>query len=165
MGLSGAVPRTCHIPRQIEGAREKAEKRRKESFREGTVVTQEGMGRLEGVQPLPRPILGHVGRTLGLYSSLWDRVGVTPTNLLPGRIRKAVERIEVDDLAIRREGGMRGLSEEEVKLAAEERGLDVVGKPMEDIRSVLDQWIEVEKRKDTSIIDLLCRRPPVWPRA
>ncbi|KAI4123363.1 MAG: hypothetical protein LQ338_005295 [Usnochroma carphineum] len=163
MGLSGAVPRTCHIPRQIDGAREKLEARRRESFREGTITTVQETGDLEDVQKLPKPILAHVGRSLGLYSSLWDRIGVVPGFLLPWRVRKAVERIEVDDLAIGRERGVKGLSEEEVKLAAEERGLDVLGKPVKEIRSELDRWMEMRKRR-ISIVDLLCRRPSAWPR-
>lgn len=163
--LSGAVPRTCHIPRQVERAREKAEARRKESFREGTVVAGNELGMMEDVTQVPKPILRHVGTTLGLYSNLWDRLGVTPSILLPRRIRKAVERIEADDLAIGRDGGVKGLSEEEVKLAAEGRGLDVVGKSTKEIRSELDMWMEVRTRKDASVIDLLCRRPSAWPRA
>ncbi|KAL9019483.1 MAG: hypothetical protein Q9185_003275 [Variospora sp. 1 TL-2023] len=180
MGLSGVVPRTCHIPRQIERAQRKAERRRGESFRQGTVPltttrTTGGEGvaaaaeaaaaggtGLEDVQGLPKPILAHVGRSLGLYSSLWDRVGVTPTILLPRRIREAVERIDVDDLAIRREGGVKGLSEGELKLAAEARGLDVVGKPSGSLTSLLDMWMQARKR--TSIIDLLSRRPSAWPQ-
>lgn len=162
LGLTGAVPRICHIPRQIDGAREKAEARRRESFREGT-VSAEGVGKVEDMQGLPRPIMRHVARSLGLYSTLWDRIGVTPTILLPARIQKAVERIEVDDSVIEKEGGVQHLSEEELKLAAEERGLDVVGRPRGEVGSVLGRWIDA--RKHTSTIDLLCRRPSAWPRA
>ncbi|KAL9003769.1 MAG: hypothetical protein Q9188_003374 [Gyalolechia gomerana] len=161
MGLNGAVPRTCHIPRQIDGAREKGEARRRKSFRHGTVAGDE-MGKLDDVQKLPKPILTHVGRSLGLYSSLWDKVGVTPSMLLLWRIRKAVDRIEVDDFAIQRDGGVKQLSEEELKLAAEERGLDVVGKPIGEIRLVLVKWTEA--RKWAPIIGLLSRRPSAWSR-
>ncbi|KAL8945190.1 MAG: hypothetical protein Q9211_000271 [Gyalolechia sp. 1 TL-2023] len=161
MGLNGVVPRTCHIPRQIDGAREKAEARRRESFRHGT-VTYDEMGKFDDVQKLPKPILAHIGRSLGLYSSLWDKVGLTPTVLLPRRIREAVGRIDVDDTAIQRDGGMKHLSEEEMKLAAEERGLDVVGKPLGEIRSVLVKWTEA--RKLAPIIELVLRRPSAWPQ-
>ncbi len=163
LGLTGAVPRICHIPRQIDGAREKAEARRRESFREGTVSSAEGIGKVKDMQGLPRPIMRHVARSLGLYSPLWDRIGVTPTIMLPARIQKAVERIEVDDSVIEKEGGVQHLSEEELKLAAEERGLDVVGRPRGEVGSVLGRWIDA--RKHTSTIDLLCRRPSAWPRA
>ncbi|KAL8721340.1 MAG: hypothetical protein Q9225_001952 [Loekoesia sp. 1 TL-2023] len=161
LGLSGVVPRTCHIPRQIDGARKKLEARRRESFRQGTVTVRE-IGKLEDVQKLPKPILAHVGRSLGLYSSLWDRIGLAPTVLLPWRIQKAVDRIDVDDFAIERDGGMKNLSEEELKLAAEERGIDVVGKPIGEIRSVLAKWAEARKR--ASIIELLSTRPSAWPQ-
>ncbi|KAI4117929.1 MAG: hypothetical protein LQ345_001921 [Seirophora villosa] len=168
MGLTGVVPRTCHIPRQIEAAQRKLEERRRESFRDGTVTMTVGGGAaaggtgLDGLQDLPKPILAHVGRSLGLYSTLWDRLRVPPTFLLPRRIRSAVEKIDVDDLAIGREGGVKGLSEEELKVAAEARGLDVVGKPSGVLRSVLEMWMQARKR--TSIIDLLSRRPSAWPQ-
>lgn len=68
----------------------------------------------------------------------------------------------MDDLAIGREGGVKGLSEEELKVAAEARGLDVVGKPSGVLRSVLEMWMQARKR--TSIIDLLSRRPSAWPQ-
>ncbi|KAL8799238.1 MAG: hypothetical protein Q9182_006040 [Xanthomendoza sp. 2 TL-2023] len=161
LGLSGAVPRTCQIPRQIDGAREKLEARRRESFRQGTVSGNE-QGRLEDVQTLPRPIMLHVGRSLGLYSSLWDRVGVVPTMLLPRQILKAIDRIDVDDLAVERGGGVKYLNDEELKLAAGERGVDVVGRPTEELRTVLAKWMDARKR--ASIIDLLARRPSAWPR-
>lgn len=117
---------------------------------------------LDGLQDLPKPILAHVGRSLGLYSSLWDRFRVPPTVLLPRRIRSAVEKIDVDDLAIGREGGVKGLSDEELKVAAEARGLDVVGTPSGVLRSLLEMWMQARKR--TSIIDLLSRRPSAWPQ-
>ncbi|KAL8735640.1 MAG: hypothetical protein Q9166_000809 [cf. Caloplaca sp. 2 TL-2023] len=160
IGLSGAVPRTCHIPRQIDGARKKLEARRRESFREGTVTPHE-IGKLKDAQQLPTPILVHIGRSLNLYSSLWDRIGVVPTNLLPRRIQRAVDRIDVDDLAINRAGGVKYLNEEETKLAAEERGLDIVGRPTGELKSLLGHWIDARQR--SSIIDLLSRRPSVWP--
>lgn len=161
MGLNSAVPRTCHIPRQIDGAREKLEARRKESFRHGTLTGHE-TEKLEDMQNLPKAILVHVGKSLGLYSSLWDKVGLTPTIILPWRVRKAVDRIEADDIAIKRDGGAKLLSEEEVILAAEERGLDVVGKSLGEIRSVLARWMEV--RKWAPIVELVSRRPSAWPR-
>ncbi|KAL8681280.1 MAG: hypothetical protein Q9186_002591 [Xanthomendoza sp. 1 TL-2023] len=161
LGLSGAVPRTCHIPRQINGAREKSEARRRESFRQGT-VSGEQTEDFGDVQTLPRSIMLHVGRSLGLYSPLWDRIGLMPTMLLPSRIQKAIDRINIDDLAIERGGGVRHLNDEELKLAAEERGVDILGRPTEELRSVLAKWIDARKR--TSIIDLLSRRPSAWPR-
>ncbi|KAL8834175.1 MAG: hypothetical protein Q9170_003876 [Blastenia crenularia] len=161
MGLNGAVPTTCHIPRQIDGAREKLEARRQKSFREGTITNHE-VENMDNVQRTPRPVLVHVGRSLGLYSSLWDRIGLTPTVLLPWRIRKALDRIDVDDFAIERDGGVERLSDEEVKLAAVERGLDVVGKPTGDIRSTVFEWMQARKR--APMINLLSSRPPSWPR-
>lgn len=156
------VPRTCRIPRQINDAREKAEARRRKSFRDGTVSSAGETQDIEDMRKLPRRIMLHVGRSLGLYSLLWDKIGVMPTLLLPRRIHNAVERIDVDDSAIEKGGGVKYLSEEELKLAAEDRGLDVTGKSKDEIGSLLAKWMAA--RKSAPIMDLLCKRPSAWPR-
>ncbi|KAL8663268.1 MAG: hypothetical protein Q9202_004017 [Teloschistes flavicans] len=162
LGLNGAVPKTCHVPRQVDGAREKLEARRRESFRQGT-ITGNNLADIGDITKLPKPILAHVGKSLGMYSSLWDRIGVTPTLFLSWRMRKAIERINTDDFAIERDGGTEHLSDEESKIAAEERGLDVLGKPTRDVRTALNQWLDA--RKQTSIFHLLSTRQSAWPRS
>ncbi|KAL8849485.1 MAG: hypothetical protein Q9221_005567 [Calogaya cf. arnoldii] len=162
LGLNGAVPTVCHIPKQVDGARKKAEERRQKSFREGTISSAEDTNNVEDMKRLPRPVMLHVARSLGLYSPLWDKIRIPPTILLPRRIQKAVERIDVDDIALEKGGGVQHLNKKELRLAAEERGLDVLNKPSKEVKVVLGQWRNA--RKLTSIIDLLCRRPSVWPR-
>ncbi|KAL8642934.1 MAG: hypothetical protein Q9228_000423 [Teloschistes exilis] len=161
LGLSGAVPKTCHVPKQVDGAREKLEARRRDSFRQGT-ITGNNSTDVGDITKLPKSILAHVGKSLGLYSSLWDRIGVMPTPFLSWRMRKVVEKIDADDFALERDGGIEHLSDEESKRAAEERGLDVLGKPTSEVRAALNHWLDA--RKQSSIFHLLSTRPSAWPR-
>lgn len=50
--------------------------------------------------------------------------------------------LEVDDLAIERDGGVGKMGGEEVKLACEERGIDILGKEERKLRRDLEQWME-----------------------
>ena len=161
LGLDAAVPRICHIPRQIESARKRQEEARRKSFREGTISGKE-LDDLRDVSNMPKPILAHVANSLGLVSGFWNVIGITPRPLVSWRLRKAIGRIDVDDFAIGRDGGVMHLSEEELKLAAEARGIDVVGRPIWGLRSDLHHWADA--RKHTSMIHLFCTRPSAWPR-
>ncbi|KAL8870884.1 MAG: hypothetical protein Q9174_003170, partial [Haloplaca sp. 1 TL-2023] len=125
LGLDAAVPRICHIPRQVEGARKRLEEARRKSFREGT-ITGKNTGDLSDVTNLPKPILAHVANSLGLVSGLWNTIGITPRPLISWRLGRVVDWIDADDFAIGRDGGVKHLNEEESKLAAEARGIDVL---------------------------------------
>lgn len=48
----------------------------------------------------------------------------------------------MDDFAIGRDGGVGMMEEEEVRMACEERGMDIMGKLVEDLRGDLKQWME-----------------------
>ena len=159
--VSGVVPRTCYIPRQIESQREKAEKRRKESFRMGTVEEEKGVPTTVG--DLNKKALLHVGASLGLYRSIWDKIGVSiwpPMPLLRSRVRKEVDYLGLDDMAIERDGGVQGMELDEVKIALEERGLDVLGKNEELLRRSLKEWLGA-KEKET-VVARLVTRPSSW---
>ncbi|KAL8973258.1 MAG: hypothetical protein Q9183_000058 [Haloplaca sp. 2 TL-2023] len=161
LGLDAAVPRICHVPRQIDGARKRQEEARRKSFREGTITGKELVD-FSDVSNLPKPILAHVANSLGLVSGFWNVTGITPRPLVSWRLRKAVDRIDADDFAIDRDGGAKHLNEEELKLAAEARGIDVVGRPVGGLRSDLYHWADA--RKHTPMIHLFCTRPSAWPR-
>lgn len=159
--VSGVVPRTCYIPKQIESQRAKAEKRRKESFRKGTVA--EGKDIPRTVEELDRSQVLHVGASLGLYRSIWDKIGSgiwPPIPLLRSRIRREAEYLGLDDMAIERDGGVRGMDLEEVKIALEERGLDVLGKNDEQLKQCLEEWLGAKEKE--SILGKMVRRPSSW---
>ena len=159
LGLSGVVPRTCWIPKQIQGAQKKIEERRRRSFREGTLMKKEQRVDGKRIEELPKPALLHIGRTLGLYSEWWDKAGLRPP-FLASSIRKKVAQLEVDDGAIRRGGGVALLDGEEMRLAAADRGLDILEKPEKELREHLRRWMAAREKR--SVQYLLLTRPAAW---
>ena len=163
--IAGVVPGTCRIPKQIQGSREKLEERRRRSFREGTLDSRNAGDR--SVKDLEKNEIMHVGRSLGLYSSLWDQsrdaglVGF-PLGLLRGRVSREVVALEMDDYAIKRDGGVGGMDSEEVRIAAEARGLDVLGKNDGQLKKLLNAWLQAKEAH--SITKLLLTRPSVWQK-
>ncbi|MCJ1320670.1 hypothetical protein MMC15_006010 [Xylographa vitiligo] len=159
--MSGVVPRTCKVPKQVLRDREKAEERRRSSFREGTVTsTDRG---IVDVETLPPHQLSHVGRSLGLYSSLFDRLGVgLPTSLLRRRIQQWNDYIAVDDAAIEQYGGVEQMEIEEVRIALEERGVDILGRGNAQLQRNLQAWLR--ERKRVGAVRMVLVRPGVWEK-
>lgn len=79
--------------------------------------------------------------------------------LIRGRVQKRLEELEADDAAIRQEGGVEGLNTEEVTLAAEDRGLDVLGKSDKEVRKVVGRWVGNKERNRR---EMLVVRPNSW---
>ena len=163
--FSGVVPRTLWVPKQVQKAREKSEARRSEVFRNPPAGLD--IDRKEA-EPgtLPRAEVLHIGRSLGLYSSLWDRIDRPPLWLIRRRIKKRMEFVELDDFTIRRDGSVEGLEAEEVWLAAEMRGLDVLGRKESDLRRDLSDWLLNKSRlarHGLSARRLYLTRPSAWP--
>ena len=163
--FSGAVPRTLWVPKQVQKAREKSEARRSEVFRNPPPGLD--IDRKEADPGLlPRAEVLHIGRSLGLYSSLWDRIDLLPLWLIRRRAKKRMDFVELDDLTIRRDGGVEGLEAAEVWLAAEMRGLDVLGRKESDLRRDLSDWLLNRSRlarQDLSARRLYLTRPSAWP--
>lgn len=157
--LGGVVPRTCVVPKQVVSAREKAEERRGRSFREGTIQSQKAPSI---IQELRTGEILHIGRSLGLYSALWDRVGKVPVGIVKGRVVKRAKYLDLDDMAIERDGGVGQMEMEEVRIAMDERGLDVLGKNDAHLRSVLRSWLHA--RKEQPVTKLLLTRPSIWAK-
>ena len=65
-----------------------------------------------------------------------------PTSLVRRRVYNRLGELDVDDFAIERDGGVGMMDGEEVKLACEERGIDILGKEEENLRRHLEQWME-----------------------
>ncbi|MCJ1475139.1 hypothetical protein MMC13_003799 [Lambiella insularis] len=162
--LSGVVPRTCKIPKQVQKDRQKAELRRLNSFRDGTVTSVDIPGTNgRAFDHLESRQLAHIGRTLGLYPTFLDRLGVGyPTALLQRKFQRWNDYIILDDVAIERNGGVPLMELEEIRIASEERGLDVLGKNDGQLKSTLMGWIEARKREP--VAKLLLTRPGVWAK-
>lgn len=155
------TPFTCRIPKQIEILRKTAETRRENSFKSlrtaaplpTTTTTTKG-GKTSGnsnsdsssITPaLAKLAPGHIARTLGLTSRLWDRVGLD-SPLSTTLSARAVRAIAADDKLIRRDGGVAGLVDEEVVLACEDRGMNIRGQKAGDLRRRLDEWVRITTR-------------------
>jgi hypothetical protein len=160
--MTGVVPKTCRIPKQVEGERQKMEERRALSFRNGTVNAVHELPLSQKTEALLPEQVVHFGRSLGLYGKMWDRIGGAPQALLRRRVQKWKEYIEVDDAAIQRCGGVDKMSIEEVKIACEDRGLDILGRNDEKLRGVLKAWLANAKNED--ITRLVLMRPSVWKK-
>ncbi|KAI0010657.1 hypothetical protein F4779DRAFT_279772 [Xylariaceae sp. FL0662B] len=139
-----AVPRltplTCRIPRQVEAQRRGAEARRAASRRALRYVDLDFDTSEKGAKRLRRLAAGHVCRSLGLTSALWDRLGVDGP-LARTRADRAVAAIARDDAMIRDGGGVGALVDDEVVLACEDRGIDVLGWDVGKLRGELKDWI------------------------
>ncbi|MCJ1400818.1 hypothetical protein MMC11_004026 [Xylographa trunciseda] len=159
--MSGVVPRTCKVPKQVLIDREKAEGRRRSSFREGTVTSSdEG---IVDVETLPPKQISHVGRSLGLYPSLFDRLGIDfPTSILKRRVRQWDDYISVDDASIAQYGGVELMEMEEVRIALDERGVDVLGRGDPQLRRTLHAWLR--ERKRVGAIRMALVRPGAWEK-
>lgn len=175
--IPNAVPGTCRIPKQLRGMQEKAEERRRRSFRLG--ISEPGHEQLPSglmggkeeasanvetnwtlayntqyrkrlLQNLRADQLLHLSSTLGLHSTLWDRVQLPPPSiLLRRRIAHRLAYLAQDDvLLLRHRGNKSHLAQEELHLACTERGIDVLGKPDGGLRESLTWWLRRQKEDE-----------------
>ena len=156
---AAVVPSVCMVPTQVQKEREKLETRRKKSFREVT-VRAESETREATPGNLGRGQVLHAGRSLGLYPAWTDRFGGYPTDVVMGRLERYMEYLQADDEGLEREGDFERLDAEEVRIALEERGVDVLGKPEEILREQLRAWLRAKDREP--LIIMLLMRPNKW---
>jgi hypothetical protein len=151
------VPGPCRIPAQVRREAEKLEKRRRE--RKMRIENAEWSGKnalptprtvsiddgdaLSEIMNLNKPQLLKISSQLDAHSRLWDILYINPPMaLLMWSVRRQLEYIMMDDLLIKRDGGVAGLNEEEVRIAAGERGYDTLGKSGLELRKTLHAWVE-----------------------
>lgn len=170
LAVPGVVPDTCKIPRQVQGLREKAEARRRDAFRNLEAEVPEEKAEEVKLEELDRKQLLLVGRSLSAWSRLYDTIASGLGVPLPTRRgqRKRVGRIQdlvaADDILLRRlDPDVQRLSEAEVRIACEIRGLDHLGVPEDNLRETLRRWLGL--RAQASISRLLLTRPSAWPDA
>ncbi|KAI1204728.1 uncharacterized protein F4807DRAFT_321040 [Annulohypoxylon truncatum] len=128
------TPYTCRIPNQISALQRRSEARRARSYaslKHAQLTAHDLRGGLAS---------GHVCRALGLTSPLWDRIGID-SPFGSSLATRAVVRIAEDDALIRKGGGVDALVDEEVVLACEDRGMDVRGRDVDQLRAELRDWL------------------------
>lgn len=175
--IPSRVPGTCRIPKQVRGMREKSEARRKWSFRSG-VAAEPGAGQVavegdkwrmmdkanvrEVLKSLGSEQLMHLSCVLDQHSGIWDRVQLTPpAGLIRRGVCSRVQYLALDDFLIVEAGGIKNLSSEELLIACEDRGIDVLGKPEEKLKSELQAWIkkqEHDEGRGWAMIEMLFKR-------
>ncbi|KAF2207363.1 hypothetical protein CERZMDRAFT_10152, partial [Cercospora zeae-maydis SCOH1-5] len=164
--IPNAVPGTCRIPKQVADMRKKAEERRRIMFRGGIEEPNEeqlGLDKQSGVkQPWPTANMDHtrslvarlrddqllhLSSTLNLHSRLWDRLQLPPPSFMLRRsISKRLNYLGHDDKLLAWQlPAVKMLESEEVHIACEERGLDVLGKREDSLRETLRMWLESQK--------------------
>ncbi|KAI1654387.1 hypothetical protein F4813DRAFT_207383 [Daldinia decipiens] len=127
------TPLTCRIPKQADALRRISEARRGASFR----ALRYRPDPLKGDEPASN---GHICRSLGLTSSLWDKIGLDGP-FAASLAQRAIARIAADDAMLREGGGVKALVDEEVALACEDRGINALQKPADELRSLLEEWL------------------------
>ncbi|KAI0160145.1 hypothetical protein GGR57DRAFT_408324 [Xylariaceae sp. FL1272] len=129
------TPYTCRIPKQQDVIRRSVEARRRESRRALQCIDKNDDAAVAKVAP------GHICRSLGLGSSLWDKIGLD-VPYARSRAAKAIAALEIDDHLIRDGGGVKYLVDGEVVLACEKRGIHTLGLDVETLRQKLADWLD-----------------------
>lgn len=150
--VSGLVPRTIWMPKQVSQAREKAEARRKSAKEESTFQFS-GPTKLSIIDTMIEPhrtrAYRYYARSMGLYPGLWDRLppGSIPTLLMKSRAQKRMQYLEIDDLAIGKNGGEGRMNAQELVWACEDRGIDVLEKDENELRTDLKRWMDTRRQE------------------
>lgn len=178
--IPNAVPSTCRIPKQVEGMRRQTEERRRVSFRSGvkepsrqqiepaqredheTWCLIRDLFRLQLLECLRADQILHLSTTFNLHGSLWDRLGIPPpTFLLRYRVNEYIAWVIADDYLLLGYQSFDKLHHEELLLACEQRGMDVLGKSEDTLRKLLSMWIAMQRQDEgrgTAFLLLLFRR-------
>jgi hypothetical protein len=114
---------------------------------------------LKGLKPAQ---LMHLSCVLNLHSGIWDKLGtMPPAALLRRAVCAKMQYLALDDFLMVEAGGPGGLSSEEVMVACEERGIDVLGKAEERLREELQAWVQKQEKDDGrgwAMVEMLFRR-------
>ena len=161
--LSSAVPKTLWLPSQWENARRKAEARRRNHVRvRGERQVPDGES--SSTQPLPdnpsKPDLTlreskyKRGIKLNAWPRWWDLILIRwlPISMISKRIEGKSYDLLLDDFAIDRDGGVNNMVDDEVKMALDARGQDVIGKDMVDLRRILQRRVAMNRSEWTEKI-------------
>lgn len=143
LGIPRLAPYTCRIPRQVDKLQRRSEIRRRRLALESTWGETARVGSPAAV--------ARIARSLGLISAAWDLLALPDgalALLARRRVRGHVAFLEEDSVLLERAGGTWVLEDDEVRLACEDRGLDVVGVPDWVLRPRLESWVKAATAPD-----------------
>nr|POE48880.1 hypothetical protein CFP56_38977 [Quercus suber] len=167
--MPSVVPGTCLIPSQTEGMRKAAEERRKTSFRRGIRMPVDGTrekllqtasdSKQAIFQALRHEQLLHVSTVLGLHKRFWDRLSIMPPSfLLRASLTRRWKYLAQDDFLLLKHGGVARLSSQELAIACELRGIDVLHRSDAVLREVLNLWLKNQQKGELAFLDMLFQR-------
>ncbi|TGJ76812.1 hypothetical protein E0Z10_g10826 [Xylaria hypoxylon] len=148
------TPYTCRIPAQVAVIRRSIESRRAASFRALSYVDNNSSSSESSA--LLKVADGHICRSLGLGSTLWDKMGFDVL-FAKSRAEEVVSRIVQDDIMLRNGGGVSALIDDEVVLACEERGIDTLGKDIASLRDRLEAWVTKSKPSQPGDVEMVLK--------
>lgn len=159
--LNGMVPRTLWIPKQVLRAREKAESRRAAVY----AATTKSQSKPETIMTTEKEVR-RLGQILGAYPAWWDHLPITPSWFISRRVAERLRLIDLDDFAIERDDSRDDSAQrldelQEVQLAAEMRGLNVLGRSDEELKAMLGKWLLARKR-GSSVEEMVLEGPGGW---
>ena len=105
-------------------------------------------GQLPGtmIDQLSTRDLLHLSSVFGLHKRVWDRLGMSPPRLLLQRgVQGHLANLGVDDMLLLRYRATSELTEDEVRMACEQRGIDTIGRKLESIKQDLAKWLRYRK--------------------
>ncbi|TDZ26881.1 hypothetical protein Cob_v000259 [Colletotrichum orbiculare MAFF 240422] len=167
--VDGVVPYTCRLPRQLDSSFTQAEERRRAAFADFERAAPQGVA---AASPPPGAVASaarkHVLRSLHLPGMMWDKIGFVPPGMWATKGRLRLAFLEGDDQLLLRDGGAAALEGQEARIACAERGIDCAGRTDDELRRLLDRWLELtdartsgERRKRLTV--LLTTRTEKWP--
>ncbi|OCL04869.1 hypothetical protein AOQ84DRAFT_356217 [Glonium stellatum] len=163
--ITPVVPIPCRIPPQVRKELEGLERRRQERIRKLRAVhalpetppqersnntphtpTQSAARKVSDsatcdIKHLDALTLQKLSAQLSAHSAIWDLLNLNPpTSLLRWKVGRRLQYLDIDDAMIRRDGGVKALNVEEIRLACIERGFDTLGKTEIELRRSLAEW-------------------------
>ncbi|RPA77150.1 hypothetical protein BJ508DRAFT_417242 [Ascobolus immersus RN42] len=140
-----STPMTCWVPKQLEKMRKKTTQQRRQAWSSRPENFPVGPSISPNI--LSRPQLLHCSNVLGLHSTMWPQNYLPPTFWLRHSLNKHLEYLNLDDELMVRSGGSDGLfTGEELNMAAEQRGIDVLDRSESDIRADLREYFARRKQ-------------------
>lgn len=170
LAIPRVAPLTCRIPAQVDRIYRDAESRRRRSA-EAFQARAAATGGEQQQQKIPYGlVVGHLARSLGVVSSLWDRLGWVPGTLAGRKVGARLRYLAVDDALLVQAGGVPALEPEEVVLACVDRGIDTLARPVGELSDALTRWLSLTdsyglgpEESTRRMAVLLMQREQDWP--